>query len=144
MKTNIIINFQIEALHYWKDAATVAPAVAFLQHGHRHMFHICCKKEITDADREIEIILFKRSIQAYLQSKYGEFIAAVKRRLAHEPESKEIKYIQVFSHCDFRGRSCEMISQELMTEFDLDYCSVMEDGENGAECIKTPHRLIEI
>lgn len=132
--TNIIVNFAIEGLHRWKEAAEVAPTVSFLQYGHRHMFHVCCKKRVSHSDRDIEIILFKREIQAYLQGKYGEFITAI----IPDPSkgSEATKNGQVFSYCDFRGRSCEMIAEELVEKFDLDYCSVLEDNENGAEVIK--------
>ena len=33
--------------------------------------------------------------------------------------------------------SCEMIARELAEVFDLFYCSVLEDNENGAEVIDT-------
>ena len=31
------------------------------------------------------------------------------------------------------NKSCEMIAQELLEQFDLTYCAVYEDNENGAE-----------
>ena len=33
----------------------------------------------------------------------------------------------------FGGMSCESIAKELMYAFELNYCSVLEDNENGAE-----------
>ena len=33
----------------------------------------------------------------------------------------------------FESRSCEMLARELMDNFNLKYCSVFEDNENGAE-----------
>ena len=135
-QTNIIVNFAIEGLHCWKDAAEKAPKVNFLQHGHRHMFHICCKKKVSHDDRDIEIILFKREIQAYLCAKYGEEAMAVKIPLEFESETTDTQYVKMISHCDFRSRSCEMIAEELLDKFELEYCSVLEDGENGAEIYK--------
>ena len=34
---------------------------------------------------------------------------------------------------NFKSMSCEMIARELYEGFDLEYCSVFEDNENGAE-----------
>ena len=33
----------------------------------------------------------------------------------------------------FGDMSCEMIAKELLKVFELNYCSVLEDNENGAE-----------
>ena len=81
--------------------------VAFLSHPHRHEFHATCKKQVAHADREIEIITLKRSILRFLATFNGNF-----------------------------GRmSCEEIAGDLVTKFGLCYCSVLEDGENGAEVV---------
>ena len=113
--TNIIVRLQVEGLHYWKDASEVEPDVVFLANIHRHMFHIKCKAEVRHNDRDIEFILFKREIKQYLEDKYFD-------------DSHNCLL--------FGNRSCEMIAQELVNEFELNYCSVAEDGENGAEVIK--------
>ena len=76
----------------------------FLRHPHRHIFHIELRKEVTHADRDVEIIKLKREIKDYL----GE-----------EP-------------INFQGRSCEMIADDLMDRFEASYVKVLEDGENGA------------
>jgi hypothetical protein len=36
---------------------------------------------------------------------------------------------------DLGSMSCEMLAEELARYFDLSYCSVLEDNENGAEVI---------
>tara|TARA_R100000805_G_C3589111_1_gene91365 strand:+ start:82 stop:405 length:324 start_codon:yes stop_codon:yes gene_type:complete len=106
MKSNIIVNLQYEAIHYWPNCNI--KEVEFLKHPHRHIFHICCKKEVTHNDRDIEIIKLKREILFYLNEEYqGNFVS----------------------------RSCEMIAEELMIIFKLNYCRVLEDNENGAEVI---------
>lgn len=112
MKTNIIINTQVEGVHSWPECNI--EQVSFLKHPHRHMFHICCKKEVSHDDRDIEIIKLKRRINFFLYHHY------------YEPKSH---------HCNFENMSCEMIARKLMVEFKLNYCSVLEDGENGAEII---------
>lgn len=113
-QTNIIINTQVEGIHHWPGCNI--KEVEFLKHPHRHIFHICCKKEVTHDDRDIEIIQLKRKIKDYLFEVYGMPFPKVA--------------------CQFGARSCEMLAKELLIEFDLNYCSVLEDNENGAEIFK--------
>ena len=112
MKVRIIVNLEIEGIHAWKGCEI--QEVFYLKDCHRHIFHITCKKEVYDTDREIEIIKFKHKIKDYLQSKYES---------------------EVSNLCDFDEMSCEMIAEELVKTFELCYCSVLEDGENGAEIV---------
>ena len=112
MKTNVVVKLQVEGLHNWPDAKNVFPEVAFLSDLHRHMFHITCKKRVNHDDRDVEFIMFKRDIIEYLNFKYYD-------------EDKRCLL--------FGSKSCEMISRELYEEFELEYCSVFEDNENGAE-----------
>lgn len=112
---NIIINLRIEGCHNWPDAKKLFPEVDFLSDRHRHIFHICCKKEVLHNDRDIEIIIFKRNIEDWLKSNFYDF-----NTRCHE----------------FKNMSCEMICEKLITRFDLCYCSVLEDGENGSEQYK--------
>ena len=112
MNTNVIVKLQVEGIHNWPDAAEVFPEVAFLSEHHRHMFHITCKKKVNHDDRDVEFIMFKRDIQEYLYDKYYKGLV----------------------RCHFfKSMSCEMIARELYEKFDLEYCSVFEDNENGAE-----------
>ena len=80
--------------------------VEFLKFPHRHIFHICCKKKVTHDDRDIEIILLKRKINKYLNKMFPK---------------------------TFGEMSCEMIAKLLLNCFELSYCKVLEDNENGAE-----------
>lgn len=107
MTTSIVINLTVEGLHRWPTCNI--DDVGFLRAQHRHIFHVCCKKTVSHLNRDIEIICFKREVKAYLENKYGT------------------------PCCDFGTMSCEMIAEELVTIFSLSYCSVLEDGENGAE-----------
>lgn len=125
MQTNIIISLQIEGFHNWPDAKDIFPKMGFLSDRHRHIFHIVAKKKVTHDDRDVEIIDFKRLIYSYLIDKYhkGEFDGTDK--------SYPFEYF-----CEFGSKSCEMLAKELLEKFDLEYCSVLEDGENGAEVLK--------
>lgn len=119
-KQNIIINFQLEALHNWPAANSIFPDVGFLSDPHRHMFHFCCKKAVSHTDRDVEIIRFKREVMDYLINKYVDQ-----------------SIVSSWYHpLNFGSKSCEMLCDELLETFDLEYCSVLEDGENGSELYK--------
>lgn len=107
MTTNIIVNLQFEGIHRW--GACPIEEVKYLRDPHRHMFHICCKKAVAHDDRDIEIIQFKHRLQEFLSGEYP--------------------------HGEMGETSCEMLAKKLLQRFGLSYCSVLEDGENGAECI---------
>ena len=102
---NVVVNLMFEGVHNWPDCPF--PEVDFLKHPHRHIFHITCKKEVTHTDRDIEIILLKRRIETFL--------------ILNNPNGY------------MGSSSCEMVADKLMSGFDLNYCQVLEDGENGAE-----------
>ena len=111
MLTTVISSLQVEGTHRWPDCPI--PEVAFLRDEHRHMFHIKAEKEVTHDDRDVEIIMMKRSIESYLSAKYRN----------HSVDGQ---------YCRFGSLSCEQIAKELVEQFDLIRCSVLEDGENGA------------
>lgn len=105
--TNVIVNLQWEGIHQW--SACPIEEVKYLRNPHRHMFHICCKKAVSHDDRDIEIIQMKHFILQYLELEYPDH--------------------------NLGETSCEMLAKKIATRFGLNYCSVLEDGENGAEYI---------
>jgi len=105
MKRKVVVNLQFEATHCWPECPI--PDVAFLRHPHRHIFFITAKKFVQHNDRDIEIIKLKREIQNFLFKKYP--------------------------NKDMGRTSCEDLCQILLEQFNLDYCQVLEDNENGAE-----------
>jgi len=112
MKTNIICRLQVEGLHWWSEASKYEPTMVYLESPHRHMFHIEVKKAVFHDNRDVEFIVFKRKVKKYLKTKY---------------------YDEAFDLCNFKNKSCEMLAKELLDKFNLTYCSVFEDNENGAE-----------
>ena len=120
LKTNIIVNLQVEGYHNWPMAKEVFPDVAFLSDRHRHIFHICCKKRVNHDDRDVEIIRFKWEIMNYLLKTYRN----------------PIRLDQQYNFLELGSKSCEMLARELLERFDLEYVSVLEDQENGAEIYK--------
>ena len=103
MKKYVKVKLQVEGFHNW-PTCNIAE-VSFLINTHRHMFHIDATKEVSHNDRQVEIIMLKRKMQKYLLEKYRS---------------------------NFGAMSCEDIAEDLMLEFDLTVCEVLEDGENGA------------
>ena len=97
---------EIEGWHYWEDAPA---AVDFLRYPHRHIFHIITEFEVTDADREIEILMKQWEIAHYLEKKYDS---------------------------NFFDMSCEMIAAEIFEHFGAVRCEVTEDGKGGAIVVR--------
>lgn len=118
LKTTVICSLQFEAIHNWPGVIDAHPEVAqtvsFLQHPHRHMFHIKAWKAVTHADRDVEIIVLKRQILQHLKAKY--------------PTGQ------------LGSTSCEMLALDLVERFGLDACEVLEDGENGALVSTIQHK----
>ena len=111
MRMNIIVNFKFEGIHQWsgvmKDGDEKIKNVEFLKHPHRHIFHVTAKKEVKHDDRDIEIIQLKRQMERMFS--------------AHKIPAL------------LGETSCEQLAKTFIKTFDLCYCSVLEDGENGAE-----------
>lgn len=101
---NVVSKVQVEGFHNWPGAFD---EVAFLRDRHRHLFVIRAIAPVYHDDRDREFIYFGRQIKNYLTKTYGE-------------------------PCEFGSRSCEMIAKELVKEFELSSCGVLEDDENGA------------
>ena len=121
-QTNIIIRFQLEGFHNFPRAKEIFPAVGFLSDRHRHIFHFELEKKVNHNDRDVEFILFKREVMSWLVDIFGT---------SYSDDNPPFAY-----YCDFGAMSCESIASELLTKFDLESCSVFEDGENGARVFK--------
>lgn len=110
MKTQIIIKFVIAGLHQWEKCPI--NEVLYLRQLHRHEFYIKLGKQVFHDDREIEIIQLKGIIMKWLKDKY------------HSP---------IYNILNFQNMSCEAIAKILVEKFNLDWCEVLEDNENGAK-----------
>jgi len=103
MEKFIIVKFRFEGVHNWPGCHI--EEVDFLKSPHRHMFHVEAMKQVSHDNREIEIIRFKREMTSWIEQNYKG---------------------------NFESMSCEHIATVLLKMFDLDSCTVLEDGENGA------------
>lgn len=111
MKTVVIVKLQIDGCHNFPKAAELFPEVDFLAHRHRHMFHFTVAVKVTHSDRDKEFIMLKRDIIDYINSKY---------------------FHSVSKTCEFGAKSCEMLAEEVLKEFNAEWVEVWEDNENGA------------
>lgn len=114
----------MEGFHNFPKAKEIFPEVAFLSDRHRHIFHFECERKVNHDDRDVEFIMFKREVQSYLIDRYGlQDLTPIRSPFSYPLE--------------FDSMSCEMIARELLEMYDLESCTVWEDGENGSRIFKT-------
>lgn len=108
-KSVVFCSLQFEGFHNWPGCPF--EEVSYLRDRHRHIFHVKAYKRVTHSDRDVEFIMLKNDIQAFIKGLYptGEMGAT----------------------------SCEMLAEKLIEAFDLCQCEVNEDGENGAIVFNT-------
>lgn len=106
MKKFIEVRLDVEGLHHWPDCNL--PHVEYLAHLHRHTFGIACTAEVSHGDRDIEFIDFKHKVKKYVANRW---------------------YDPTYGCLNFGAMSCEMIAEDILTEFGLNKVSVSEDGE---------------
>jgi len=111
-KRTIILVFDVEGHHRWKDAPD---DVFFLRDEHRHLFRIKIGMKVNHNDRDKEIFLMQQLYKEYLKVKYEVCVG-------------EYKY-----H-DFGNMSCEAIAEEII-KLDNSICwvEVLEDNLGGAK-----------
>lgn len=112
MRRFIRVQLQLEGIHRWKECPF--SEVAFLQDWHRHMFFFDVKISVEKADRELEFILVKRTLIAYLK----RFLFGEPTELSCE-QMAEFTVDAIITH--YGERSVEVW--------------VYEDGENGGGVI---------
>lgn len=109
INTEIVARTSVEGIHRWVDCPI--KEVSCLRNYHRHIFKIAAKLPVTHSDRDIEFIQLTHKIKKFLGNEYWS--------------TKE--------QCLFFGdKSCEMIAEELLVEFNLSSCEVQEDEESSA------------
>ena len=110
-RKNIVIGkIKVEGFHFYP---TPPQLVEYLAQKHRHTFEITFGYQVTDLDREKEIFIERNRVLSFVFSKYP--------KVDHE----------VY----FTNRSCEMIANEILSEFEDDgmiFCEVWEEQTGGA------------
>ena len=108
-KTFIIVRFQYEGFHFWKDAPN---EVDFLRKPHRHLFHAEVQLPVIHNDRQLEFFIVKRFLQNFVDSTFD---------------------------FDLGQKSCEMMCEEILIAVQKKFglqkgvsVYVSEDGENGS------------
>ena len=75
---------KVEGFHFWKDAPD---EVGFLRDRHRHLFGVRVEVVVQHHDRDVEFIILKRAVDAYLKQfpiDGGESSEAIARRVRDE------------------------------------------------------------
>lgn len=111
---DVIIKFQIEALHCWKDIPESHPS-HYLKHPHRHNFHFQLRFIVEGSNREIEFINKKNQVESTVRA-WADI----------DPPSGLLS---------FGEKSCEMLAEDLLRHYLIENCwwvEVLEDGEMGA------------
>lgn len=104
----ILIRTSFEGFHRWPDAPNEA---AWLRESHRHIFHVELHVPVMHDGRDIEFILAKRELDAFLV----QFAAML------DTESCESIAASIIHFASHRWPRVGMYA-----------CEVSEDGENGA------------
>lgn len=111
MITFICVKTDFYGIHKYPNAPD---EVAFLRNEHRHKFYVTAEIEVFHDDRELEFIMVKNRINAFI---------------AKNITSMPVMY------------SCEMMCKDIIKFIETTYCidnerhikvSVFEDNENGA------------
>lgn len=115
----IIVQTQFEGMHCYPDA----PAkVAYLRNMHRHMFHVKAEIEVFNNDRELEFVIVKNDLDAFLKTVYvPDFVSC----------EMYAELIQTYlkSRWDIEN---EELKAKLNRKRIVDV-TVMEDNENGVK-----------
>lgn len=116
MQTTVFCKTKFEGVHCYPGAPD---EVAYLRQPHRHMFGIEVNIDVFDADRELEFIMLKHKVDAWLR-----------------------KHLNELGVWEMETLSCEQVAMQLISYLTTEYCSegpnrqiivvVDEDGENGA------------
>lgn len=112
VSTIVMVKLAVDGCHNFPAAAQLFPEVDFLADRHRHMFHFTVACKVTHSDRDKEFIMLKRDVTDYLHAQYLHPISRT---------------------CEFGSKSCEMLAEEILKQFDAEWVEVWEDNENGAK-----------
>jgi len=103
IRTTVYCRTSFEGFHEWPDAPE---EVFFLRNNHRHIFHVTVEVPVSHSDRDVEFILLKRRVDAFIKEQNTHLVSET--------------------------WSCEQWALALLVKFDAFRVEVSEDGENGA------------
>lgn len=121
MRTKIMIRTSFPGIHNWPEASQFAGKdVQFLEHPHRHTFHVKASLSVTHDDRQVEFFVFKKAVDDIITNLY-EFdgVAFQLGRMSCEQICKDIRNEVIIKFNLIRG--VDKVSVE-----------VWEDNEVGA------------
>lgn len=119
-----MVKTSFRGTHNWPEASEFAgKEVQFLEHEHRHTFHVKAELTVEDSDREVEFFVFQDQVDRAIHSVY---------------EHKGFVYV-------LGRRSCETIAEEIIEALRT-HCKhtgtialeVWEDNEVGGRVVSVP------
>ena len=114
-ETEVVCLVTVDGMHRWPNAPRYAGGLdtKALVDTHRHLFEIRVSAVADGPNRQIEFFDLRRELKLNLSTLYP---------------------CDPFGLFDFGHRSCEHIAIDIMDRMPVcHWCSVYEDGENGAE-----------
>lgn len=66
-KTFIKVRTEFEGFHFYPNAGSIDPRIAFLENEHRHIFKVEVKISVNHDDRELEFFLVKWALTDFLK-----------------------------------------------------------------------------
>lgn len=125
VEKKILVRTSFRGTHNWPEASQIAgKQVQFLEHEHRHTFHILVELEVTDSDREVEFFILQEQVDGCISSLYEE--VGLVRQVGR--------------------RSCEMVAEEIIGVLreegytdNIIAVEVWEDNEVGGRVTSYPN-----
>lgn len=93
-----MVRTSFRGTHNWPEASQFAgKEVEFLEHEHRHTFHVLVELQVTDSDREVEFFVFQEQVDRAISnldknSHIGGRLALRLGRRSCETMAEEIIY----------------------------------------------------
>jgi hypothetical protein len=67
IKTYIKVRTKFEGFHCYPNASEIDERIRFLEHEHRHVFHVTVKIAVTHLDRELEFFRVQWALSDFIQ-----------------------------------------------------------------------------
>ena len=119
MQTTIYCKTKFEGVHCYPEAPD---EVAYLRQPHRHMFHVEVEIDVFSSDRELEFIMLKHKVDAWLRKHFNSLGVWEMETLSCEQVAMQLL---IYLNSLYNTNRGEERQRQIIV-------SVDEDDENGA------------